>query len=203
MPKQTYHFPFIHAYKRFSPIIKSKKTVSYFTITLTLFSLSFFGLLAIRPTLITAVSLLKSVTDLRKLNIEYENKIGTIVRAQSEYEQIRDKLPLVEAALPKTASFHTLAKSLENYAQNSNVNLSQLQIDSVSISKLPPTGKLNKFGFSLIAAGDYQRVTSFLQTILNSARIVTIESLDFTRESAGTTSGNLRITLKANSYYEP
>lgn len=203
MPKQSYYFPFTHAYKRFSPIVKSKRTVSYFTITLTLFSLSFFGLLAIRPTLITAVSLLKSVSDLRKLNIEYENKIGTIVRAQSEYEQIRDELPLVEAALPKTASFHTLAKSLENFAQNTNVNLSQLQIDSVSISKLPPTGKLNEFDFSLTASGDYSSVSSFLQTILNSARIVTIDSLDFVREGAATTSGNLKITLKASAYYEP
>jgi len=202
MPKQTFHFPFTHAYKRFSPIIKSKKTVSYFTITLTLLSLSFFGLAAIRPTLITAVSLLKSVSDLKKLNIEYENKIGSIVRAQSEYEQIRDNLPLIETALPRTGSFHTLATSLENFAQNSNVSLNQLQIDSVSISKLPPSGQLNKFGFSLIAVGDYSSISSFLQTMLNSQRIVTIDTLDFASEG-GTTSGTIRITLKANTYYEP
>src|SRR3989344_4680870 len=111
------------AYNRFTPILKNKKTTSYFTITLSLLSLSFFGLFAIRPTLITAVSLIKSVSELKNLNIDYENKIGSIVKAQSEYEQIRDNLPYLQSALPSNALFHKLAKALEIFADRSNISL--------------------------------------------------------------------------------
>src|SRR3990170_4743668 len=91
--------------KKLAPTFKNKKTVSYFTISLSLFSLSFFGLFAIRPTLITAVSLIKEVNNLKTLNLQYENKISDIIRAQAEYEKVRDKINLVNIALPQTSEF--------------------------------------------------------------------------------------------------
>src|SRR3990172_1643619 len=96
--------------KRFRPVLKNTKTASYFTITLTLFSLSFFGLFAIRPTLITAVSLIKEVNDLRKLSLDYENKISNFITAQSEYEKIRGSIPQVDKALPQYSEFPGFAR---------------------------------------------------------------------------------------------
>src|SRR3972149_7490430 len=90
---------FIHkTRKRFKPVLKNAKVASYFTITLSLFSMSFFGLFAIRPTLITAISLIKEVNDLKSLSLDYENKISNIILAQSEYERIRESLLNIEAA---------------------------------------------------------------------------------------------------------
>lgn len=194
---------YIHrTYKKLLPLIRHKKTASYFTIALSLFSLSFFGLFAIRPTLITAVSLIKSVSDLKKLNSEYENKISSIIRAQSEYEQIRDALPLINAALPANPSFSKLAKKIEEFAQKSEVVINQLRIDGVSISNLPPGNKMEKFDFSLIASGNYPAISSFLGHLINWKRIISINSLEFSQEG-GTTSGNLRLIFKGGTYYEP
>ena len=185
------------------PLVRSKKTASYFTITFSLFCLSFFGLFAIRPTIITAISLMKSVTDLKRLNIQYENKISSIVRAQVEYEQIRDSLSFVSAALPETALFHQLASALENFATRSNITINQLQIDSVPISKISsPQAVLQKFGFSLIALGDYPSLSSYLNHLVNWKRIVRINSLEFATEGS-TSSGTLRLTLKGTGFYEP
>src|SRR3989338_5485359 len=91
--------------RRLKPVIQNRRTASYFTLTLTLFSLSFFGLFAIRPTLITAITLIKEVNDLKKLSLDYENKISNIILAQSEYERIRESLLNIESApisIPQT-----------------------------------------------------------------------------------------------------
>lgn len=196
------HPLFHNVHKKFVPIIKSKKTASYLTLTLSLISLSFFGLFAIRPTLVTAFTLYKSVADLRKLNIDYENKIGNLIRAQSEFEQIRDDLPLIDAAIPFNTDFTKLAKTVEKFAETENIKIEQMQIDDVSISKITSTGQLNHFGFSLVGTGNYSSITSFIARLLNSKRIININSLEISRES-GSGSANLNINIKAATHYEP
>lgn len=185
-----------------TPIMSSKKTASYFTLTLSLFTLSFFGLFAIRPTLITAISLMKQVSDLRKLYIDYENKIGTLIRAQTEYEQIRDDIQLVDKALPINSSFSKLAITIEKFANQEDFTINQFQIDPVPISNPSTTGKLYDFGFTLVGTGKYPSVSSFLNHIVNWKRIVNIKSLEFA-QTGGTSSATLRLSLKATTHYEP
>lgn len=199
-----YYASFRKAYKRFHPDIKirNKKTASYFILSFTLISLSFFGIFAIRPTLITATSLIKSVADSKRLNMEYENKIGSLIRAQSEYEQIRDDLPLIEAALPTNAGFNKLAKAIEKYAQQEDVTITQLQIDRVPISTPSSNLKLNKYGFSFIGTGNYSSLTLLLTHITNWKRIANINSVDFNQDIS-TSSGIIRLSLKGETYYGP
>lgn len=187
-------------YTHFSPIMESKKSLLYFTITLSLFTLSFFGLFAIRPTLITAVSLIRGVTDLRKLSKEYEEKINSLVRAQSEYEKIRDSIPSIEAALPTSASFHKLAAALEKFAEREEVNITQLQIENVPISNISTDSKLRQYNFSLVAMGNYPSLFSYLNHIINWKRIVNLSLVELNLETS-TTSGILRLTLKGTTYY--
>lgn len=202
MPLPSFHHPVItKAYKQFSPVIKSKKTASYFTITLSLFSLSFFGLFAIRPTLITATTLIKNVVDLKKLNLDYENKISSIIRAQSEYEQIRYDLPLIDKALPSSSQFNKLAVSVEKFAKQENINLIQFQIDPVPISKPKISNKLQSFDFSLNGNGTYSSVSLFLQHLLNWQRLATINTLEMSKEG-NAAEELIRITIKGTLYYE-
>ena len=192
----------LRANKKFLPRIKNKKAASYLTITLSLMAFSFFGLFALRPTLITAVSLIKSVSDLKALNTEYENKIAGIIKAQSEYEQMRGDLPLLSTALPDNAYFDQVASVFEKLAQTSNVTVAQIQMDSTSVSKAKSRGMIEKFGFVVIGTGDYPSISSYINHILNWRRIITLSTLEFVHDGS-TTSGNLRVTLRGNAYYEP
>lgn len=197
------------AFRRFPPVninfdiqIKSKKTASYFTLTLSLLSLSFFGIFAIKPTITTAVSLTKNIQDLKKLNLQYEDKIGNLIRAQTEYEKIRSDLPLLDTAIPANASFVKLVKAVERFANTENITVSQFQIETVPVSTLSSSSKMYSFGFNLSASGKYSSLTSFISHLLNWKRIVTISSLDFGKE-VGSPGANLRLTLKGSAYYEP
>lgn len=203
MPLPSFHHPILRrAYKQLSPLVNNKKTASYFTITLSLLSLSFFGLFAIRPTIITATTLIKSVSDLKKLSIQYEEKIGNLVRGQSEYEQIRNQIPLIDSAVPADSQFSKLAKTVEKFASQENISFSQFQIDSVPVSKLPPANKLYTFGFSMVGYGEYSSVSLFLSHLINWKRLVTINNIDLSVEGS-TLSGLLRLSLKGTAYYEP
>src|SRR3989344_9056324 len=84
---------------RFKPFIADKKKNTYLTAILSLLTLSFFGVFAIKPTLTTAVSLHRDIQDLKALNAQYEEKITSIIKGQSAYEQIRDDIPLFYATL--------------------------------------------------------------------------------------------------------
>ena len=190
------------AYRKLTPLIKNKKTSSYVSLILSLFSISFFGFFAIRPTLITAVTLNKSVADLKKLDIEYENKIGNIITAQSKYEQIRGDIPDIEEALPKDAAFNQLAIALEKFAEKSNLTIKQLQIDRSPISHLPPSGKVENIQFSVLTSGNYVSSSDFIQHLLNWKRLSTLESMELSKEG-GTESAEIRMTLKGKTYYEP
>jgi Tfp pilus assembly protein PilO len=187
---------------KFEPVVKNKKTHSYFTLTISFFTLTFFILFAIRPTLLTAVNLTKKVSDLKKLNIDYENKIGNIILAQIEYEQIRENLIYVEDALPKSSSFHSFARRIEEFANQSDLSISQFSIDPVPVTKPNSTGQYFGYGFSITGIGAYEDIFDFISHLTNWRRIVTIENLDISRQS-GTVSGQLRMNLKGKTYYEP
>ncbi|OGF98836.1 hypothetical protein A2153_05230 [Candidatus Gottesmanbacteria bacterium RBG_16_38_7b] len=188
--------------KRLQPVVKNHKAASYFTITLSLFSLSFFGMFAIRPTLITAVSLVRELKDLNNLSLDYENQISSIITAQSEYEKIRNSITLLDKALPRGSEFTKFAKTMERLAVKNEITLNQLQIDAAPISIKKNTDSLNNINFILIAIGHYEKINSFLNDVVNSLRIITINSLDFSPEG-GTVSGTLRMTMKGRAYYEP
>jgi len=188
--------------KGIKPVLKNTKTASYFTITLTLFSLSFFGLFAIRPTLLTAVSLIKEVNDLNKLSIDYENKIGNFITAQSEYEKIRNSISLIDKALPQYSEFPAFVKIMENLAVKNSFIINQFQIDAAPISLSPDKDKLNQFNFIMVGIGSYPNMRQYLEDVVNSLRLVSIDSLDFSSEG-GTVAGILRVSVKGKSYYEP
>lgn len=190
------------AYKQITPLIKSGKTASYFTLTISLFTLSFFGIFAIRPTLITAISLMKQVSDLKQLYIDYENKIGSLLRAQAEYAQIRDDIPLIDRALPTSSSFSKLAKTIEKFAARENFVINQFQIDPVPVSNPPVSGKLYEYGFALVGTGTYPSISAFLNHLVNWRRVVNLKSLDFT-QVGGSESATIRLSVKASTYYEP
>ncbi|MBI2617444.1 type 4a pilus biogenesis protein PilO [Candidatus Gottesmanbacteria bacterium] len=203
MKQLNFHQPLLrNTYKRFSPLITNRKTASYLTLTLTLLSLSFFGIFAVRPTLITAVSLFRSVSDLKQLNTEYEQKIGDIIRAQAEYEKILNDIPVINGSLPQNPAFSQVAGNIEKFASREGFTITQLQIDNVPISTPSSTNRISEFGFRVIGTGDYQTVMAFFSHLLNWRRIVSINSFDMTPEGS-TNSGTLRLSLRALTYYEP
>lgn len=200
--QQSHRLPFGYTYQHVSEQIKNKKTQSYFAITLSLFFLSFFGLFAIRPTLITGISLMKKVSDLHELTLAYEEKIQTLVRAQTEYGAIRDVLPNIHDAMPGGSAFPGLARKFEQAAVAQGVTLQHLQIDNVPVPKTRAATGLQSYGFHLTASGTYSTLQSYISSLLRWKRLIAVRSFELVSEGS-TISGTLRLTMKGETYYQP
>ena len=189
------------SYRKLHPLLDNKKNATYFTAILSILTLSFFGIFAIKPTITTAVSLQKEIGDLRALNDKYEEKITSIVRAQSEYEKIRDDIPLFFATLPDRPQFTKLIINEEQIASNSGMTLVTFQLDPMPISKTEEKKGLVTLNLSIGATGEYGNAYNFLTHFLRSQRVVSIADIDLSQDQA-TYGGKIRVSLKAKSYYE-
>src|SRR3989338_10038768 len=187
---------------RFKPFIADKKKNTYLTAILSLLTMSFFGVFAIKPTITTAVSLTRDIGDLQALNEQYEQKITTIIKGQSEYEKIRDDIPLINMTLPTTSEFTKQIIAEENIATRSNILIASLQIDPVPISKSKDTGNVESFSLTFSGDGDYKGAYDLVLNNLKQQRLVSIEQVSL--EQAGASgSAQLKVSVKAKSYYEP
>lgn len=201
-PNNIFHPSIQASFYRLKPFLDNKKKNTYLTAILSLLSLSFFGVFAIKPTLTTAVSLNRDIQDLKVLNAQYEEKITSIIKAQSAYEQIRDDIPLFYATLPKTPLSTKVLIEEEKIATSSNVIIEQIQIDSIPISKLENQTTLQEFNLTMVVTGDYIDTYNFINHLLKSQRIVSIDELNLEQQGS-TTGGKLNVSLKGKSFYEP
>lgn len=189
------------AYKRVKPLTTEKNT-AYLMAIFSFLTLSFFGLFAIRPTILTAFTLYKEIQDLKVLNQQYEDKITNVVVAQSEYERIRNDIPLIYETLPETPQFPKLISTIENLATSSSLILEDMQIDPQPIAPLLNTKELTDYSVQLRLSGEYQNAYTFLSNLVNNQRLISIKSLDLKTEES-TSSGELTVNFMLQSYYEP
>ena len=62
-----------------------------------------------------------------------ENKISTLIEVQATYETIKDRLPVIEQALPFNPDAVILARQLRNLAVINGASISAIQIPSLPL----------------------------------------------------------------------
>ncbi len=171
-------------------ISKTPQARSFAWLSLTLFAIAFFAIMAIRPTLMTIAKLNREIKDKREASQKLQTKINAIVAAQALYAKNLDNLPLLEEALPSRSEFPRLAFFLEENASASAVELKNLTFEKIEVSgkSASPSAKANSLNFSLSVIGDYVNLKDFINRMENSRRILEIDSLIFNqtkREEGG------------------
>jgi Tfp pilus assembly protein PilO len=162
-------------------ISKTPQIRSFAWLSLTLFAIAFFAIMAIRPTLVTIAKLNREIKDKREASQKLQTKINAIVAAQAQYAKNLDNLPLLEEALPSKSEFPRLAFFLEENASTSAVELKNLTFEKIEVSgkSSSPSAKANSLNFSLSASGDYANLKDFINRLENSRRILELDSIIF------------------------
>lgn len=156
---------------------KKQKFVAYLYITLTLFSVSFFGLFAIRPTLITVSNLNKQYNDDMIVYNALKTKISALKKLDAIHQDIQPDLGLVYAAIPKNNKIPYLTRQLENIAINNNVILSGLDFGSIELYPANKPTSMYSFTFDLSVNGSEDDVNNFIADVINFDRIIGLEKL--------------------------
>ncbi len=152
-----------------------KKLISYIYISLTLFTVSFFGFFAITPTLATITNLNKQYKDSALVHEALKKKLTNLSLLDFQYNQIQQDLVAVYSAIPKSAKIAYLTRQLEDIAVDSTLSVSKLSFGKVEIYPNSKKDPIYSFTFTINIAGNQNNVNNFLSKVINFDRIVNIE----------------------------
>lgn len=214
MPPPLHTLPvteqFRRYYERLQPTFNKPRTRASTTAVFSFLAMALFAWYAIRPTAQTIIYLRREIADKTVLNEQMENKITALIEAQSAYETIVDRLPVLTQALPENPDAVILARQLRNLANISGASISALQIPSLPVlgteatsgAKLAQPKPLEEYAISLTLTGEYSAIKTFIDGLLNLRRITNLNSVSV-RLSSGDklTSNNLMAVVKLVSYY--
>ncbi|KUK79451.1 MAG: hypothetical protein XD95_0374 [Microgenomates bacterium 39_7] len=204
LPKPSFRY-----YLSQIPTPVRKKSQKWAPTVATLFLTTFFIIFAIRPTVITIFELLAEIKAREELNQKLGTKIDQIFAAQTLYNQIYDRLYLLDQALPTNPDFAHFSQTLEGNRLETNLALKTLNYSSIVLTEKTDRGPAKEnqnFIFSSDLAGGYPNLKNLLDNIFHQRRIVYIDSLKISQaknkqDEEETTNLPLTISLNGKAFY--
>ncbi len=144
-----------------------------------------------------AFSLQREEEDLRKVDSIYEEKIAEVITIQSQIEKGRDKVYLLNQAIPQYPELNKILQDLDNL---SYFTLARTNIGEVSLAKTD-NPSLMKLKVSLEGANDFETALKLIKDLMDQRRLKTVQRLTFTRDAVATQSGQLRLVMDIEAYY--
>jgi len=190
-------------YLKLLPKLNDEKAQSYVMLAFTLVALSFFGIFAIKPTLSTITELKRKLVDLQFVNQKYTTKIKNLSKLQIAYNSLSNDLPIITDAIPQKPEVPRLVAQINALLSRSNLQTTSLKALRVEIApERQSSGKNTSYVvFTLDASGAYDDILAFIQSVIHSNRLITIETISISKD---TESGDaLVLNLRGRSYFRP
>jgi len=186
-------------YFKIPDAFKEEKAKKLTTLTLTFVALSFFGLLAIGPTISTIAELQKELSDSTNVDMTLTQKINNIASLSKQYEKLKSDIPVVLQALPTTPQAPLLIAQIQALADGANVSVDGLQAFQVDLTKTQ-NGIQNSasFSFGLSALGSYTQVSDFISKLVRFNRIISIDSISINQSGDNKT----QLSIRGRAYFK-
>lgn len=159
-----------------------------FELFLSIITIIFFAVFAIRPTLLTMSDLVKEIEDKRKLETQFSQKTAALSTAQTNFLVIEDRTAVLDQAIPKGVSLGYTLKVIEKLASDQNLTITNMTVLDISpdpseeISFLDLNRKFMPIQVSLM--GDYESIRGFAEELRNSRRSFVTERITFSAEDS-------------------
>lgn len=179
-------------------IYKQKPDVKMFLeIILSLITISFFGVFALRPTVLTIANLLTEIKEKESVVVKMDTKIANLEKAQNTYLNESFRLPIITSSVPLSAEPEKFVRQVEALAAKNSVRVLGMSIGETTIvgkedakkksketSPLPEDAKSVDVSISL--TGSYSALSTFASELLNLRRPVKIDLFGFNSSQAET-----------------
>lgn len=159
----------------------------FLEILLSLTTISFFTVFALRPTVLTISQLIKDVRSKSETVAKMDQKIQDLGEAQAVFEA-ESRIPLVETSVPKSPIPEGFVRQVEGLATTKNVSVLGISIgeltllgeekqkrSSSELSPLPEGAKGVLFSISI--SGNYPSLISFVEDLENLRRPTRVDSV--------------------------
>lgn len=144
---------------------------------LTVATVLFFAVFAIRPTLVTMSELIEELNQKQELEQALTRKIAALGTAQAQLSTNQDSLQFLSQALPTEPQFVLVLKTLEKMASNNTIVINSLQTPSIPDPN--PNTNQPSFRISLNVTGNFEDIRSFVSQIVTYRRLMIVESVSF------------------------
>lgn len=174
----------------------------FVSIALTLIALSFFGFLAINPTISTILRLQKELEDSKFVYEQLGTKIDNLSQLRIQYANLQSSLPTVTDAISTKPDAHVLMAQLQAAAKKSNIKIKELQNFEVEVLKNKGHEKdYYSYSFSIGGNGSFENINNFVSTITNMQRIIMIDILSI-NNSSNQDSQSLGFTIQGEAFFK-
>lgn len=173
-------------------------------LVLTIITVIFFALVAIRPTLQTMAELIKSIDDKKIVDQKLSAKIAALSSAQAELASKQDAAGILDVAVPSTPTFTNLLKQIEKLISLHSVALTSMTVQSVPTERDPATVLTTEYQsipLTLTATGSYDNLIATLHDLYSLQRILAVDRVDLLPPSDQDTSSlTMTVALRAFAF---
>ncbi len=173
----------------------------FLEILLSLTTVSFFALVALRPTLLTIAGLIKEIDTKKEVIEQMDEKISKLNRAKALYNQEAARIELLKTSIPPEPAPDAFIRQIEGLSGKHSSGILSLTIEEVTLieekpavtgSGSTPLGAAEELGFSLSTSSDYPSLFSYLADLEKMRRPI---KMDFFTMRSSTAQGAFSLIL--------
>ncbi|MGD9129329.1 MAG: type 4a pilus biogenesis protein PilO [Candidatus Woesebacteria bacterium] len=172
---------------------------------LTLGAILFFAFFAIKPTLVTMSDLVKEIEDKKALSKKMDSKITALASAQVAYQNVENRLAVVDQAIPSSPNLVEALKIIEKIASDKQLVISNLTVEEIpeQPKKELDFSKLKRLNLEIKVTllGDYLAIKEFIEELQNSRRNMIIDRVAFSVDTDRGSKVLSASVLLSSSYY--
>lgn len=166
---------------------------------------SVFTVFIIRPSLITAFSLMQKESGLIEINNEYEQVISNILATQSEVEVVRDKLHLTNTAIPTSPNVNQVLDEIKEAAETSGAPIQRMNINKTALVYTNAESEVQSIHVDVYMDVAFEKYLAFQEALYAQRRVKNIIATEFLKQgdalNSSSSSSTLKIQMEIVAYY--
>lgn len=199
-PYKTNYFRYKHYFLQLRNLSQKPVAKASLNLILSLLTVSFFSLFAIKPTIITIAKLIKDINNNKQINELMNKKIESLTQAQKNYQVLEKDLTFINNALPATIEFNRLASEINYLVYQNHLVLASANFGEFEL--LTKADDLQSVSLKIQVAGSFSDIKQFLNNLEHLDRFISFQNVAFNTKSA-IKETELQIDITGLTYYLP
>jgi hypothetical protein len=150
-------------------------------------------LFALKPTLVTISSLLGQIEQRKTVSAALDRKIYSLQQASDQLNKVKDRLGLLDQAIPQISDWNTLTRKFEGVATESGVELTKIEFKDISVLNSTPSGDIvtnlpqgtSSVAFTITGTGEYASMRTMIERLEKIRRILVVSKSQIYRDQMG------------------
>lgn len=193
---------FSRYYTYIKPLTKNKFVRSYATTIFNLIAIAIFGFYAIRPTVVTILSLQKSITEQEMILQSVVSKRNSLATGKANYEGLDSEVKSkMQNLVPIQPDLPVISAILGSLGTQYEATVAGIQFQPVTLEPINLTpnkdAAILEAELSFSIQGTYSQLMGILDSIKKIERLISVKSVSLNRLDGGT----ILMVVNAKAYY--